>query len=200
MTIARATVVMDTEVLSPHGRGEMFRRHVVPQIPALLRAARPLTTQLSDAEDLVQDTLIRAYRALHRFDGAYPRAWLLTILRHTAANNRRRRYPDLLADPGTELDDLPRATSHDSAEGVALSGEFDAAVQLALEELTAKQRAVITLVDVRGLSQAQAARHLHLPQGTVMSRLHDARVRLRTRLGDAGVVSKPGDVPKRGRR
>lgn len=191
---------MGCDALSPQAREERFRRHVVPQIPALLSAARALTGQLPDAEDLVQDTLVRAFRAMHRFDGAHPRAWLLTILRHTAANDRRRRHPNLLRDPGADLDDLPRAMSEDSAEDVALRCGFDAALQEGLAALTARQRAVITLVDVEGLSHAQAAQRLGVPQGTVMSRLHDARARLRLWLGAAGVVPRPGDVPRRGAR
>ncbi|OJY46365.1 RNA polymerase sigma factor [Pseudonocardia sp. 73-21] len=191
---------MDTEVWSPLGRDELFRRHVVPHIPTLLRAARALTGQLSDAEDLVQDTLIRAYRALHQFDGTHPRAWLLTILRHTASNNRRRQSPNLLRDPGIDLDELPLAPPHDSAERIALGREFDTAVKQAVDDLTDRQRAVVILVDVQGLSVAQAAHRLDLPEGTVMSRLHAARTRMRHRLGAVGVAPRPGDVPRRAAR
>lgn len=67
-----------------------FEKYVVPEIPVLYRVGFTLTRQHDDAEDLVQETLIRAYRAIDRFDGAYPRAWLLTILRHTHLNRLRR--------------------------------------------------------------------------------------------------------------
>ena len=64
----------------------------------MLRVARTLTGNPADAEDLVQETVIRAFSALDRFDGAHPRAWLLTILRHTNMNMHRRRRPDLVED------------------------------------------------------------------------------------------------------
>ena len=54
-----------------------FRRYVVPELPVLLCVARRITGNPADAEDLVQETVIRAYRAVHRFDGRHPRAWLL---------------------------------------------------------------------------------------------------------------------------
>ena len=60
-----------------------FDEHVVPQIDVLYRVALAMTGQPADAEDLVQDTLVRAFRAIDGFDGAHPRAWLLTILRNT---------------------------------------------------------------------------------------------------------------------
>lgn len=62
-----------------------FRTYVEPEIEMLLRVAQTLTGSWADSEDLVQDTLIRAYRAIEGFDGAHPRAWLLTILRHTTS-------------------------------------------------------------------------------------------------------------------
>src|SRR5260370_10490925 len=77
-------------------RNANFTRYVLPEIEMLLRAARTLTAQPADAEDLVQDTLIRAYQAPDRFDGRHRRAWLLTIMRHPEANQRRRRGPLLL--------------------------------------------------------------------------------------------------------
>lgn len=186
---------MSTEVLPRGERDELFRRHVVPNISALLAAARALTPQLADAEDLVQDTLVRAYRGLHRFDGAHPRAWLLTILRNAAANNHRRWQPDLLDDPDRELNHVNDTAPRRSAENVALDAEFDTAVQDAFHSLTERQRAVIGLVDVEGLSYAQAAARLDVPEGTVMSRLHGARARMRNLLGATRIIPKRGDTP-----
>jgi RNA polymerase sigma-70 factor (ECF subfamily) len=76
-----------------------FQRYVVPEIPALLRVAQSLTSNAHDAEDLVQDTMLRAYRAIDRFDGEHARAWLFTILRNTHVNRNRKRRPGLLDDP-----------------------------------------------------------------------------------------------------
>lgn len=66
-------------------RSAAFRRYV-EEVAVLYRVAVSLTRHHADAEDLVQDTLLKAYRAADRFDGAYPRAWLLTILRNTHRN------------------------------------------------------------------------------------------------------------------
>lgn len=184
---------MSIEAIATTERDELFRHHVVPHIPALLAAARQSTRQLADAEDLVQDTLIRAFRAIHRFDGTHPRAWLMTILRNTRANAHRRRRPDLLRDPDTDLDSLDQTTPHNSAESLALDAAFNAAVHRAFQSLSARQRAVITLVDIEGLSYAQAAAQLGIPQGTVMSRLHGARTRMRQLLSAASVIPKRGD-------
>jgi len=81
-----------------------FERYVLPETELLLRVANSLTRNRADAEDLVQDTLLRAFRAIDRFDGRYPRAWLLTILRNTHINRNRRRRPELLRDPERATD------------------------------------------------------------------------------------------------
>jgi RNA polymerase sigma-70 factor (ECF subfamily) len=184
---------VDSEEATRRHRDNLFQRYVVPEISVLLRVAGTLTAQAADAEDLVQDTLIRAYRSVERFDGRYPRAWLLTILRRTEINRRRGRRPDLLRDPEVGLDDIGAAGGQDSAEGVVLRDEFDAAVQDAFGELSASQREVVALVDVEGFGYAEASRSLGLPEGTVMSRLHRARARMRKRLAAAGVVPKRGE-------
>ncbi|MGH3627771.1 MAG: RNA polymerase sigma factor, partial [Sciscionella sp.] len=74
---------------------QAFAAHVLPEIDLLYRVARSITGQQADAEDLVQDTLLRAYRAIGSFDGKHPRAWLLTILRNTERNRHRRQRPGL---------------------------------------------------------------------------------------------------------
>jgi DNA-directed RNA polymerase specialized sigma24 family protein len=79
-------------------RALAFRTHVEPELEVMLRVARTLTGSPTDAEDLVQETVIRAFRALDRFDGAHPRAWLLTTLRNTNMNMHRRQRPDLVED------------------------------------------------------------------------------------------------------
>src|SRR5919204_17709 len=87
-------------------RRQAFATYVLPEVEVLLRVALTLTAQPADAEDLVQDTLLRAYGAVDRFDGRHPRAWLLTIMRRAEINRHRRRRPQLLADPDTDLDRL----------------------------------------------------------------------------------------------
>ncbi|WP_114589946.1 RNA polymerase sigma factor [Euzebya pacifica] len=160
---------------------EAFRTHVLPQIPVLFGIARRLTTSPQDAEDLVQDTLVKAFRAIGTFDGRYARSWLLTILRNTNTNRLRKRMPDLLEDEWTTLGRMPAAGA-DGRDGPAelvaegLSGE---AVVAALEALPMHHRAVVALVDIDGLSYREAADVLGVPVGTVMSRLHRARAKLR---------------------
>ena len=76
-----------------------FARYVTPELDVLYRVALSITRKPADAEDLVQDTLLRAYRSIERFDGRYPRAWLLTIMRNAQINRVRRKRPELLREP-----------------------------------------------------------------------------------------------------
>lgn len=170
-----------------HLGGDAFRRYVVPELPVLLRVARRLTGNPTDAEDLVQETLIRAFRAMDRFDGRYPRAWLLTILRNTWRNMNRRTRPRLLDDEDVILS--VRATGADGRSGAeeqVLDGVLDAELAAGLQALSNDHRAVVVLVDVDGLSYQETADVLGIPTGTVMSRLHRARKRLRKRLEQRG--------------
>jgi RNA polymerase sigma-70 factor (ECF subfamily) len=169
----------------PEGRAERFESVVLVEVEVLLRVARSLTRNLHDAEDLVQETMLRAYRSIDRFDGRHPRAWLLTILRNAEANRHRRRRPQLLTEHQARLPD-PVADGGDSAETAALHGTFDAALEHALDELPPDFREVVDLVDLAGLSYAEAAEVAGIPEGTVMSRLHRARRRLRGRLATEG--------------
>ncbi|MGB6181404.1 MAG: RNA polymerase sigma factor [Rhodococcus sp. (in: high G+C Gram-positive bacteria)] len=162
-----------------------FRRYVEPEIEVLLRVARTLTGPL-EAEDLVQETLVRAWRNVDRFDGRHPRAWLLTILRNTNMNMHRRRRPDTVA----EIADF---TSVRPAFGVEQSGTEDAVMarilsddlERAVQALSPKFRTALLLVDVDQLTYTEAATALGVPVGTVMSRLSRARERVRRQLGPA---------------
>lgn len=169
-------------------RDEAFRLHVLPELEILFAVARRLTRDPHDAEDLVQDTLVRAYGALDRFDGRHPRAWLLTILRNTNINRVRKHQPDLLRDEQRTLGRLP-AEGADGRSGPAehaLDRLPDRRVVEALQRLSRDHRAVVALVDLDGLTYREAAELLDVPVGTVMSRLHRARAKLRSRLERAG--------------
>jgi DNA-directed RNA polymerase specialized sigma24 family protein len=100
-------------------RKASFVRHVVPEIDVLYRVALTLVDRPADAEDVVQDTLLRAYRALPPFDARHPRAWLLTILRnaHRNRNRNRRRRPDLLRDPESQADAAGPLMPHRARKG-----------------------------------------------------------------------------------
>lgn len=168
---------------------ERFAAYVLPEIEVLVRVAGALTRNHADAEDLVQDTLVRAFRGIDRFDGAHPRAWLLTILRNTHLNRNRRRRPALLGDP-----DRAGASDPDSGapsvEALVVGATFDAAVEDAFRRLPDEFRRTLELVDIGGLSYAEAAAVMGVPVGTVMSRVHRARRRIRDRLAGAGLAPR----------
>ena len=164
---------------------DLFAQHVLPEIELLLRVARTLTHNTADAEDLVQDTLVRAYRAIDRFDGRHPRAWLLTILRNTHINRNRRQRPELLRDPDGTSQQVNELAAADRADA-AIEASFDAEIERALADLDETFRSVVQLVDIDGLSYADAAEVLGVPAGTVMSRLHRGRGRIREHLGRTG--------------
>jgi RNA polymerase sigma-70 factor (ECF subfamily) len=163
---------------------DAFAAYVLPEVHVLRRAAGRMTTQPADAEDLVQETLLRAYKAIDRFDGRYPRAWLLAILRNAEFNHRRRRVPHLVYAPDPVLERL--AVPGDSPEEVVAAESLDGDVGAALATLSPDQRQAIRLVHIEGLSCAEAAAVLDVPPGTVMSRLHRGRNRMRVELTEAG--------------
>ena len=171
-------------------RRDGFRRHVEPEIEVLLRVARGMVSNDADAEDLVQETLVRAYRGMHRFDGKHPRAWLLTILRNTNINLHRRQRPLVVDD-----DELHRASrpafgvgDQPSAEDAVMDLELDAELEAAVASLSPLFRTVLLLVDVHDLSYREAAAVMGVPVGTVMSRLSRARHRVRNHLGPSALI------------
>lgn len=168
----------------------LFERYVLPEIEVLLRVAHALTRNHADAEDLVQDTLLRAYRAVDRFDGRHPRAWLLTILRNTHVNRNRRRRPELFRDPQLAAAQLMASPSEERTDAL-VDDQIDADILTAVSRLDDRFRIVVELVDVQGLSQAEAADVLGIPIGTVMSRLHRARGRIRQRLDHLSTTTTP---------
>jgi RNA polymerase sigma-70 factor, ECF subfamily len=173
---------------STREREAAFRQYVLPELDVLYRVGRSLTRNHADTEDLVQETIIRAYKAIDRFDGRHPRAWLLTILRNAQINRTRRRRPDLLGDPDVEMERLA-ATSvgdEDDPEHQVVDPVFDASVRKALEALPDRFRRPVELVDLGGLSYQEAAEQLDVPVGTVMSRLHRARRKMRDQLEKSG--------------
>ena len=169
--------------VSPDDAAVRFDSVVVPHLDVLFRVARSISGNVDDAEDLVQDTLLRAFRAIDRFDDRYPRAWLLTIMRNVHHNRNRRRRPTLLRDEATmDIEIDRRNPPSPSAEDVAAAGLLSSWVTDALGQLTPRLRQVAQLVDVDGLTYDEAAAVLDIPTGTVMSRLHRARRRMRARL------------------
>lgn len=163
-----------------------FEAIVVPEIEVLLRVATSMTRNVRDAEDLVQETLLRAFRAIDGFDGRHPRAWLLTIMRNTEINRHRRRRPGLLtADQADQVDQA--ADEGASAEDAALGRSLSRDVLTALAALPAPFREAVELIDLAGLTYAEAAEVAGVPEGTLMSRAHRARRKLRSQLRNSAV-------------
>lgn len=145
-----------------------FRHSVETTIPALRRYARALARDTDIADDLVQDTLVRALRSEKLFLGGDLRAWLYTILTNLNRNRRRSlaRQPAMM-----ELHDTAADASGTEAEGRDISR--------ALATLAEDQRAVLLLVVLEGLSYRDVADIQGVPIGTVMSRLARARAHVR---------------------
>ncbi|MDA3038345.1 MAG: sigma-70 family RNA polymerase sigma factor [Actinomycetota bacterium] len=169
---------------------------MLPEIDLLLRVARSLTRSTADAEDLVQETLLRAFRSINSFDGRYPRAWLLTNLRNANINMGRKKRPGLLNDPeSSEYTDL--LSDNEAPESRHVDGTFDATIDEAFRALSPESRQVVELVDLHGLAYQEAADAIGIPVGTVMSRLHRARRSIRTAVSVNGLDSQRPVTTKR---
>ena len=194
LVLAFAMVLLMSSAEEEATRQASFDEHVVPQLDILYRTARSLTRSSSDAEDLVQETLLRAYRAIERFDGRYPRAWLLTIMRNANINRARKKTPDLLDDPDHTFERSTRFADRATPEEDVVEPVFDAVVQEAYDRLPDDFRNVVELVDLNGLAYAEAADLLDVPVGTVMSRLHRARRRIRDEINEHGLDSRRNET------
>jgi len=162
-------------------RKDAFESLILPEIPMLLRVALSLTHQSADANDLVQETMLKSWRSFDTFDGEYPRAWLLTIMRNAHRNSFRKAVPDPV-DPVSVGTTVSEPTPQPSAESEAMLSEMDHCVVEGLNSLKPEVRELVILVDVDGLSYREAAATLGLAEGTVMSRLHRARAKIRKRV------------------
>jgi RNA polymerase sigma-70 factor, ECF subfamily len=167
-----------------------FEELIVPEMPFLARVARSMSHSAAEADDLAQDTLLKAYRAMDRFDGQHPKAWLARIARNTAINRDQRNREFLLSEDGiVEPDD--DGTEPNDPEEIVVGADVDEVLRNALDALPASFRVIVQLVDVEGLSYQEAADALEIPVGTVMSRLHRARRRLRDALSGTHLDREP---------
>lgn len=154
----------------------------------VMRYARALTRDASDADDLVQETFLRAFRAWTTFDiSSDPQRWLFAICRHAFIRKRQRDMRVELVDEEMELDALASVALHNSARAEGLDRMYDRvdlrpAVTKALAGLSDDHRVIVVLVDIEGQGYAEAAAHLQLPIGTVRSRLFRARRHLQIAL------------------
>jgi RNA polymerase sigma-70 factor, ECF subfamily len=171
-------------------RQERFEVLVLPHLDALHYTAMRLTRETSSAEDLLQETFLRAYRALHQLTQEEScRAWLMKIMTNIWLNQRQKRGRE-----GIGLDVYEFDLSHEEAalwmhhrlpdepEDTVRRKQFCEDLDQALQELPEAFRIVVMLVDVEGLSYKEVSEILHCPIGTVMSRLYRARQFLRKAL------------------
>jgi RNA polymerase sigma-70 factor (ECF subfamily) len=182
-----------------------FAADAMQYMDALYAAAMRMTRNPADAEDLVQETYLRAYRGYGGFEeGTNLRAWLFRILTNAYINRyrARQRRPD-----ETELDEVEELLLYRrmadiapgigrSAEDELLEGFSEAEVKTALEELPEQFLPVLLLADIEGFSYQEIADILDIPIGTVMSRLHRGRKALQKRLYEFAVdrhLTDPAD-------
>ncbi|MCK5798439.1 MAG: sigma-70 family RNA polymerase sigma factor [Deltaproteobacteria bacterium] len=157
-----------------------FEREALIYVSDLRSAALRYTHNAGDADDLVQETLLRAYAAWQSFrSGTNSRAWLLRILTNNFINQYRRHTKERRWRARDEpLVSLGRRRAAADPEGVLMERLLGDEVQEALAALSPEYRQVVILADLKGLSYREVADRLGCPMGTVMSRLHRGRRKL----------------------
>jgi len=170
----------------------VFDEVFLPHMAEAYRLAQWLTGNANDAEDVVQDAALRAFRGIRKFGAVNARAWSLTIVRNTAYSWLMKNRPksvvftdDLSVTEQRELEhESPQGTRIETPEEISLSKADAEDVQQALAQLPAQYREVIVLREINQLNYRDIAEITNVPIGTVMSRLSRARQYLIALLGD----------------
>jgi RNA polymerase sigma-70 factor (ECF subfamily) len=166
-----------------HQKGWDFEAAAMPFIDALYNTAYRMTRNSEDAEDLVQETYLKAYRYYDKFEeGTNFKAWLFKIMKNTFINNsRKRQQAPALSDFADIEESFESQVSEDVARQIKnpeeefLENVLDEDVQRALDKLPPDYRMVVILADLEGFSYKEIADILEVPVGTVMSRLYRGR-------------------------
>jgi len=187
------------EAASSHAR---FERDVIPQLGQLYLAALRMTRNPTDADDLVQETSAKAYASFDQFSpGTNLKAWLNRILTTTFINvyRKRRREPQQAFGGNLaewQMSDDRLSPPAPSAETEALDKITDSDLLRALRDLPGEFRTAIYLADIEGYPYREIAEMMGTPIGTVMSRLHRGRRKIREQLAAAGLAPlPPADSP-----
>ncbi len=190
----------DGDEAAQEARKRRFEELVTGQLNSLYRTALTLTRKRQDAEDLVQEALVKAWRSLESFkEDANPRGWLTTILIN-AYRDRYRKQKREVATAALEGDDLyvyegaveAEALGGTDPEDSVLTEEISDPVLKAVQNLPQGFREPLLLIDLEGFTYTETAEILGLLKGTVMSRLHRARKRLGRALAEY-VTTEPSD-------
>lgn len=176
--------------LSGNPLRDEFAKEAIQHLDTLYGAALRLTRSAADADDLVQDAFLKAYRFYDRFEpGTNLRAWLLRILTNTFINKYRRVHRERKVLDGDDAEPVGDGVMSRAAmralqdpDGDAMRPLVTAEIQKALDELPDDYRLMIVLADVEELSYKEIADIVGCPIGTVMSRLHRARKQMQTKL------------------
>ncbi len=165
--------------LSDPSRLPLFEQAILPHLNAAYNLARWLTGHDQDAQDVVQEACLRAFRAFDGFYGADGRAWLLTIVRNTAYTALQKNKAARLTTPFDEEIHGDLQTEKSDPSAIMRLAEDADRLQNAMENLPMEFREALVLRHQEGLSYNEIARVAGIPPGTVMSRLARARARLR---------------------